>query len=294
MLLLTLHRLMENGISGLWRRRQTIGVTPLPKVLISQGFFYFVVAIVVDVTFMVLYFTQPSTNPGLQVAGTALVFSIQPMVAARLYRTVGKAVNTRHVPTINPTSFGSIPSSTAASSGANSMLKVKSFGDPCSCKHLTDDRAFSLNATPPGSAYGSTRTIQHENGCSRRAPRSSILPMHAIPRRPVPAAVRNSSDNDDGSPDVSPFEPHLGFPLPSEETNTPDTGIHVRTDTVSEVSVEDVAANSTFYTGYTASSQLEHAAEAERRWPRLAAAVPSRSIASLTETLAEPKIDHAP
>lgn len=284
-LLLTLHRLMEHGISGLWRHRKAIGLTPLPKVLISQGFIYFVMVVIVDVIFLALYFSTPSSDPGLQLAGSALVFSIQPMMAARLYLTVGKASNVRHIPAIDPPSLDSEPS-VETLAGSPSVMKRQSQG-PCSCNLNVDNHAIPFHPSSPKLPHIGSGAFQHEASCARRmsrpplSPRSPILPMHALPRRLTSSAI----SQDSGKDEAVPFERRLTLPLTGQAA-APTTGIHIQTDTVSEVSAEDTAAHS-FFHGVAASTQL--AADAESSKSR-ATTHANQSAASLAETLAGPEL----
>ncbi|PWN39171.1 hypothetical protein IE81DRAFT_326801 [Ceraceosorus guamensis] len=87
-MLLTLHRLLQGGLQSLlrpsgWKR---FGMTSLSKVLIAQGFRFFVLNIVVDVIFIFFYFHWPAHLVSYQVAGAALLFSVPPMLAGKVFR----------------------------------------------------------------------------------------------------------------------------------------------------------------------------------------------------------------
>lgn len=270
-LLLTLHRLMENGISGLWRRRKTIGVTPLPKVLVQQGFFLFFTAVIVDVTFLVLYYSQPSTNPGIQLAGSALVFSVQPMLAARLYRNVGKAVQTRSIATMASSQMGgpAPPAKQADSLGTSSAAR-KSYDEVCCCKSAfnVDGQVFANNqAATSDSRLHDPSCLKHGAYNDDSSPQLPILPMHTLSRGlggPLSPMISN------GSSLRSPFEERTALPPVTGEIQAAhDAGIHVTRDTIRQTSAGDAAADTTHSTRPPSASGPHGIAVS--RWPGLAA-----------------------
>ncbi|CEH12783.1 hypothetical protein CBOM_00745 [Ceraceosorus bombacis] len=87
-MLLTLHRLLQGGLQSLLRPSgwKCFGMTSLSKVLLAQGFRFFVLNIVVDVIFIFFYFHWPAHLVSYQVAGAALLFSVPPMLAGKVFR----------------------------------------------------------------------------------------------------------------------------------------------------------------------------------------------------------------